>query len=120
MRQGNRLTICVLAIALLGVGLIPQRARAAGSVPKQIIVQLKPGTNVLTFLLQFGLTLLAKSSYANVYLVQQNSLGGILIDLVSLLRLDPDVVAADPNLISGALQSTGATQLHSTFDGNGS
>ena len=60
-------------------------------------------------------TLLAKSSYANVYLVQQNSLGGIVIDLVSLLRLDPDVVAADPNLYAGPLQASGATQLHSTW-----
>lgn len=88
-----------LILAAILVALPAAPARAAEAVSNEIVVQLQPGTNVLAFVLAFGLQVVDSSAFAPVYRMRV-PLGQDVVALLGLLRLSPVVVAADPNLIS--------------------
>jgi subtilisin family serine protease len=120
----------LLVVLTLSLGAAPP-GRADDFVPGEVIIQVLPGLNVPLLARLLGLRVLEQSAFAPVYRLGI-PLGGSVDQVVALLQSTPGVVAADPNLISGALQyypppsSSGQTtkpgqtqyQLISTFDGN--
>lgn len=113
-----RRAMMLLGLLLWGLMLSPG-ARAQGYLPGEVLVQLNPGVNLNQFLSTYGLYILDQSPYVPAYRLAVTLPLDINL-LVALLRLDPNVAAADPNLVLNALgdQNSG-DQWTSTFDSGG-
>jgi subtilisin family serine protease len=106
--------ISLFVFALLIILTVPA-AHADDYVPGEVLVQFRLGTNVDAITKLLGLRILARSRYAFSFRLGV-PLGRNIDALVSFLRLSPLVIAADPNLIMGALDTAGQ-QWTSTFNG---
>ncbi len=103
--------ILLLALTIPALG-----TRAQGAVPREVLVQLQPGTNPTLFAALYGLTILDQSPY--VLALRLGVPAPINVNtLLTVLRLDPSVVAADANLILTTAQ-TGAEQWTYVCDGS--
>ncbi|HZT42448.1 MAG TPA: S8 family serine peptidase [Chthonomonadaceae bacterium] len=102
--------LLLLFIFIAGTG-----ALAQSYVPGEVLVQLQPGTNASLFASLYGLTILDQSPYVPAYRMGVPPLVNINT-LLGLLRLDPSVVAADPDLILNSAQ-TGVEQWTYVCDG---
>jgi subtilisin family serine protease len=110
-----RRTLCIFALLFL-FGFSSPRARAADYVPGEIIVQLLPGADINILSRILGLRILGKSAFEPVYRLALPLLSILNLDmLLQILRLDPLVIAADPNLLTGFPDGTTGSPWSSVF-----
>jgi hypothetical protein len=107
----------VLAVfALLTIFCLQPSARAADYVPGELIIQLQPGASIDLIARVLGLRILERSAYAPVFRLGLPLLSLLNLDtLLRILRLDPLVVAADPNLLIGFPKGTNGAPWSSAF-----
>lgn len=110
-----RRTLCIFALLLLFVFSGP-RARAADYVPGEVVVQLLPGADINLLARILGLRVLGKSAFEPVYRLGLPLLSILNLDMVlQILRLDPLVIAIDPNLLTGFPDGTTGSPWSSVF-----
>lgn len=90
--------------------------RAQSYVPGEVLVQLQPGTNVSLFTLLYDLKILDQSPYALALRLGLPPLVNLNI-LLPILRLDPSVISAEPDLLLNSAQ-TGSEQWTYVADGS--
>jgi subtilisin family serine protease len=107
--------LCVLILLLLVFSPV-RRAQASDYVPGELIVQLVPGADIQILNRVFGLRILGRSVFAPVYRLGLPLFSLLNVEvLASFLRLDPLVVAAEPNLLVGFPDGTEGNPWSSVF-----
>jgi subtilisin family serine protease len=105
----------VLALLLL-MGFSGPRAQAQDYVRGEVIVQVLPGVDINLLSRLYGLRILGKSAFEPVYRLGLPLLSVLNLDTVlQILRLDPLIVAADPNLLTGFPDGTIGSPWSSVF-----
>lgn len=106
----------LIALTLLTLCCIQTPARAGDYVAGELIIQLQAGATIDWLTRTLGLKVLERSAYAPVYRVSLPLLSLLNLDgLLRLLRLDPLVAAADPNLLIGFPSDTSGSPWSSAF-----
>jgi subtilisin family serine protease len=117
----------LLLLAIVLAGLLCVRPAPAGLVtnivPRQVIVYLKPGTNLTLFLLNYEAVLLDQAPGRPCYLLLV-PLGGTEAAVAATMSKDARVIAAQPHYTGGLVELNGASpqpqeQWWSGFNGGG-
>ncbi len=111
--------IIAFLVGALVCGLV-SAARASDYLPGEVLVQLRPGANINLLSRDYGLTVLAQSSYNTLSYRLRVGSNENVDSLVGVLRALPEVKTADPNLILATLGIDGMQWTSVFVFGDGS